>query len=474
MDISAVSDTTGVIYLSDGVTGVGQAVIWKTSDGGLTWTVKQVTAGSEVPMIAVSRLDKWVSFATAWSSGGVLRTTDMGETWPQVRQTYSEWGADFAKDDPNVALTATYSGNSSFITIDRGQTWILNGDVLLGSNYGALAYDRSTLFVHQSGGVYKAVITQPDMPVDNAEVLALQAPNGGEEWQYDSRPAVAWLSQNFPEIKIEFQSDPLAPWQTLVATAPAPANYWYWTIPNLPTSEARIRVSDAYDGTPMDESDDPFSIVVPAVVSSRTDLDFVQVPIGWSATDTLSLVNNGTATLVVSSVSVAGGGPFTPTRTSFSIPPGGADTLAVIFEPIAVGSYDDTLVIASNAPDSPTRVILAGKGTAPTGVPAADLGPPVRFDLRASVPNPFGAGGTVISYALPRECDVSLVVYNVLGQAVAKLVRGRQRAGTYAIRFPSAALTYTVGLGSALPSGVYFYRLRAGEFSATRRMVLVR
>jgi hypothetical protein len=69
---------------------------------------------------------------------------------------------------------------------------------------------------------------------------------------------------------------------------------------------------------------------------------------------------------------------------------------------------------------------------------------------------------------------VRLVIYNALGQQIARLVDGRQDAGRYALRFPSAAQTQAGGVGSSLPSGVYFYKLQAGTFVATKQMVYVR
>jgi hypothetical protein len=422
-------------------------------------------------MIPVSRLDRWIAYATDWSSGGVQRTIDMGDTWLDVRGTFSEWGADIAKDDPNVCVTSTYSGNTAYATLDRGDTWLVGP--ITGSNYGLLAYDRSTWIAHQSNGVHKATVVQADMPVSNEELVTLQVPNGGEEWGYAEHRPIRWSSQNFPRIRIDLQTDPLAPWQPLALEAAASPGLWEWTIPPLEAEDARIRVSDALDGIPSDESDLPFRLVLPALTASPAELDFVQVPIGYRGTATIHIVNSGSGTLVVSSVTVEDGGPFTPDRTSFSIPPGASDTLAVLFEPIAPVAYVDTLVVVTNTPGGPTRFSLIGKGTEPLGVGDRDRRPPERFALQAAAPNPFGRGGTVIAYDLPREADVRLEVYNVLGQSVATLIRDRQPAGTYAVRFPGAARVAR-GAASVLPSGVYFCRLEAGTEAATRRMVLVR
>lgn len=96
----------------------------------------------------------------------------------------------------------------------------------------------------------------------------------------------------------------------------------------------------------------------------------------------------------------------------------------------------------------------------PNTVPAA-----IRFELGRNHPNPFGRR-TVIKYSLPQEAEAQLRVYDPAGRAVATLIRGRQKAGRYAV-------TWDVGgvPASVLPSGTYFYRLEAGEFTATEKLV---
>ncbi len=86
-----------------------------------------------------------------------------------------------------------------------------------------------------------------------------------------------------------------------------------------------------------------------------------------------------------------------------------------------------------------------------------------KTSLFHSYPNPVSAAGTV-SYSLPRAADVTLTVYDLLGREVRELASGTQPAGTYEVTFDA----------TELPSGVYFYRLEAGEYVEARRMVIVR
>lgn len=92
---------------------------------------------------------------------------------------------------------------------------------------------------------------------------------------------------------------------------------------------------------------------------------------------------------------------------------------------------------------------------------------PTTYVLEQNYPNPFNPS-TVIRYAVPRDGHVLLTVYDITGRQVAALVDEHRTAGVYEVRFDAAA-------GSkALSSGVYFYRVRAGDFTETRKMVLLR
>jgi Tol biopolymer transport system component len=102
-----------------------------------------------------------------------------------------------------------------------------------------------------------------------------------------------------------------------------------------------------------------------------------------------------------------------------------------------------------------------------TDVDDDQLDIPREFALQQNYPNPFNPS-TVIRYALPKEADVTLTVYNTLGQRVALLVNQHQEAGYYEVVFDNPGLA----------SGVYFYRLHAARskesFVETKKLLLLR
>ena len=86
-----------------------------------------------------------------------------------------------------------------------------------------------------------------------------------------------------------------------------------------------------------------------------------------------------------------------------------------------------------------------------------------EYALNSNYPNPFNPT-TQISYQIPENGFINLIVYNALGQQVAELVNQHQSIGKYSVKFNA----------SNLPSGVYIYRLHAGEFSSTEKMILTK
>jgi hypothetical protein len=88
-------------------------------------------------------------------------------------------------------------------------------------------------------------------------------------------------------------------------------------------------------------------------------------------------------------------------------------------------------------------------------------------------PNPFNPF-TKIIYTVPKESYISIKVYNALGQEVAELVSESKPVGKYEIEFSAKGGSASGGNAWNLPSGIYFYRLKAGSFVETKKMVLLR
>ena len=99
--------------------------------------------------------------------------------------------------------------------------------------------------------------------------------------------------------------------------------------------------------------------------------------------------------------------------------------------------------------------IISEIGTTTTGIK--------DYHLAQNYPNPWNPT-TSIKYSIPKSGLVTLKVYNILGKEVTKLVNDNQSPGTYTVDFQ----------GAELPSGIYFYRLQAGNYSETKQMILIK
>ena len=88
---------------------------------------------------------------------------------------------------------------------------------------------------------------------------------------------------------------------------------------------------------------------------------------------------------------------------------------------------------------------------------------PNNYSLSQNYPNPFNPT-TTITFDIPKQSHVTLIVYNILGQKITTLINETKQAGTYREIFDA----------SSLPSGVYVYRLMADEFSSTKKMLLLK
>ncbi|MBX2991518.1 MAG: T9SS type A sorting domain-containing protein [Bacteroidetes bacterium] len=143
------------------------------------------------------------------------------------------------------------------------------------------------------------------------------------------------------------------------------------------------------------------------------------------------------------------------TRNTSAIAARGNGEIAVTYSP---GAVRNSVVVCD---------IFMKRGTIQTTIVREEGGQPVSFALHQNYPNPFNPT-TTIKFSLPSSGSMlhgtSLRVYDVLGREVTTLVNENLQAGNYEVTFDAAGLA----------SGVYIYRLQAGEFSTSARMILMR
>jgi hypothetical protein len=149
---------------------------------------------------------------------------------------------------------------------------------------------------------------------------------------------------------------------------------------------------------------------------------------------------------------------WTSNSTVYSTPAAGKTVLKYDDLPTGSGCVDfPTGSLQTNRPNM-CFTYNTGTGENNTGVNV-----PVKFNLAQNYPNPFNPV-TKINFAIPKNGLVTMKVYNVLGKEVAKLINEVKQAGYYTVDFN----------GSDLSSGVYYYRLDAGDFTDVKKMILIK
>ena len=191
--------------------------------------------------------------------------------------------------------------------------------------------------------------------------ITITAPNGGENWEVGTDYNITWSRQDVSLVKIEYSTDNGSVWLDVVASTPAAIGAYNWTIPNTPSTECLVRLSDVGNAAVNDVSDNTFTIEDPV-----------------SADDLKS-------------------------------------------------------------------------------------GIPKEYALYQNYPNPFNPS-TKIEFAIPSQSQVTIDVFNQLGEQVATILNSNLSAGYYKIEFDA----------SNHPSGLYFYRILSGNFVDTKKMVLMK
>lgn len=175
--------------------------------------------------------------------------------------------------------------------------------------------------------------------------------------------------------------------------------------------------------------------------------------------------NNGATGQAIGFITITANDPsrITVAPANGTIAANGSQTIRVTFDAqgVAEGDYQGQISITSNGGDKTIPVQIHVSNS--TRVEEENGALPRAFALQQNYPNPFNPS-TTISYDLPKAEWVSLKVYDLAGREVARLREGREEAGKKSVRFHAAGL----------PSGVYFYTLRAGEFKQTRKLMLTK
>jgi len=290
-------------------------------------------------------------------------------------------------------------------------------------------------------------------------VISIQSPNGNETWQVGTQQDFTWASANTSgHVKIQLSRNNGITWETIAENEPD-SGMFSWTVTEPPSEECLALISDS-DGLPVDISNGNFHITaVPTLTLVEPNGNEVWLvgenrTIRWDSENVpdglkieLSRDNGSSWSTLVENVPNTGSWQWT------------VDEPVCELALINISSPQRSLTDQNDAPFSIDY---------PAGVAQIDHNAPDHFSLQQNYPNPFNPE-TRITYQLAKPVEVRLAVYNVHGHHITTLVDADQSPGTYLVTWNG-----NDERGQSVPSGVYFYRIVAGEFTAGKRLIFMK
>ena len=112
--------------------------------------------------------------------------------------------------------------------------------------------------------------------------VALTAPNGGETWGVGTSQSITWNATGVSSVTLEYSTNGGTGWTEIVASTDASAGSYQWTVPNAPSSDCLVRITDSSDGTVTDQSDASFTIEVQPYLTLTSPNGGESWPVGAS------------------------------------------------------------------------------------------------------------------------------------------------------------------------------------------------
>lgn len=432
--------------------------VFKSTNEGASWVPLNVSRGN---VYCFSFLGKEVFAATQY---GVFSSSDAGMTWGPVLASLPDPNVRTLAINGSELLTGTNSG--LFASTSDGVNWTSMN--ISGSKVYSLAIDDTVLFAATDGGLMSS-----DDRGQNWNVAELPSPPSTVVDVVVDVPYViaAVRGTSTSAGGVYLSSDNGRSWSlvnsslggAILCTA-AKGSYIYAGTDN------GVYCSTDYGKSWNSTGSGPTNVLSICLEGSKVFAasNSVGIFVSTDNGDTWVLSNNGLTNPYVVPLAVKGADVFAGTSggevfltvdsgvswssVSDGLGQSGIYSLAFTDSVLFAGSY------GSGVWKRPLREMI-------TAIDAKDNAYtiPAHFALAQNYPNPFNPT-TVITYDIHKLSHVSLIVYDILGRQIETLVNSDKSPGHYQVTFG----------GSRLPSGVYFYRLEAGNYMAIRKLMLLK
>jgi hypothetical protein len=190
-------------------------------------------------------------------------------------------------------------------------------------------------------------------------------------------------------------------------------------------------------------------------------VEFDSTSINTSSLNQIYIANSGNEQLNIDSITISDPS-FIINNNPASIEPFSFSKILIEFNPDSIKNYNATFTVYSNG--GIKNIMLTGIGKDNAVNVEDEISLPIAFALEQNYPNPFNPS-TIISWQSPVGSWQTLKIFDALGREIETLVNEYKEAGVH-------STLYTIN--STLPSGIYFYRLQAGDFIQTKKMVILK
>ena len=287
--------------------------MWSTADGGVTWIKDDSFPNSAVVMLGITSDNYLVAathgrsmFKAALNSGPFIAVTSPngGENWnvgTTHNITWSQSGVTNVKIEYSTNNGSTWSTIISSTAAATGSySWTVPNTVTL----------QGLVRISDAANASMNDISNSTFTIFPPQSVTVTSPNGGESWNVSSVHNITWTSSNIINIKIEYSTNNGSTWSTIVSSTAASTGIYSWTVPNTPTTQALVRISDASNAETNDISNAVFSIVTVPTVTVTAPNGGESWMIGslqnitWTSANIANVkieysTNNGTGWLIV-------------------------------------------------------------------------------------------------------------------------------------------------------------------------------
>lgn len=433
-----VVDWTGKVYVF--ITIYGGAVYRVSTDGGATFGSTINAAGYTEPGTINATTGRYCVKGNIRTNGHPQAATDLSNG-PYKGYTYISFAANPPGPDiANVYCARTTNGGASF-----EYPVLVNDDATFTDQW------MSDVSVDDAGRVWVYWYDSRNDPTNNlmTEIYGAVSTDGGATFS----PNFKISNQNFnPNVIKEYQGADHYYIGDYVGMSGRTFTFPVYSGQNNSRNDYTAYLPDY--GVSFQKSTDNLTV-------SNTSVNYVRIPMMGNY--------SGTVTYSASVSPTPGVGTITMTwsPSNVKVLTGTPDSLklsATTSSNCSYGTYTVTVTGAENGgPRTHTRTYTLVVGSTPSGI-NSNTQSAYQFNLYQNYPNPFNPS-TSIEFFLPKQSLVTLKVYDIVGKEIATLVNNNVRKeGLHSVNFD----------GSNLSSGIYYYKISAGEFTDIKKMMLVK